>query len=434
MNSTENPSFSVSISPATKLYHADLSTKIENTFQNIMVETRLSAYPDQSPIPLVGSAEHVLMVAFYEGDNWETSYAQIGILADAFTASDDIAGTNTNKLGILFIDAEGRHDRREEKVVTDAMTRAIVKSQGVPIRALARNMKANGVEYAATINIHSHLIHEIIRNAGLRHIPLATEPVLIDRLAEMRYFTDDVLRELVLGTTDVGGLKEAMTAKKYIDAKYNLDIPVAIIKKQRIPQGNGISTTEQTFAWGDVINKRVLLLDDRSDSADSIKKAVDIYFEQGAKEIVIYITHPVFAKSEYYDTIRSLLRYKDIKYIFTSNTLPMEEKRTSRKAGVAVPYVWENGLTGKRHKKQMEILDVHPFIISAIRTVSESGSIDEAIDIFDKRHELLEMRNPLELFAELTHGELPKNKIIYVYDHGEIRLIPPPPLSSSSST
>lgn len=434
MQPHEDQPTGVTFSRASELYHRKFFETLKVAFPEQLIESRLSAYADQSPIPLVGSADRVILFAFYEGDNWETTYAQVGMLADAFTGSDDIAGANTNSLGVFFLDLEGRHDRREEKTVSDSTQRAIVKSQGVPPRALARSLRANGVEFVITVNVHSHLIDKIFKNVGLEHIPLATEPVLIDELTKRGYFTDQTLSELVIGTTDIGGLKEAVTAKRYIDARFGIFTPISIIKKQRIPLGDGKSKTEQEFAFGNVQDKRVLVIDDRSDSAKSIKGAVDIYGKQGAHEVVVYITHPVFADANYYQTIQELLRNPKVKFVFVSNSLPMGEDRVSRKGGIDIPYVWVNGINGKkRQKKQLEILDIHPFVIKATKTILDRPTLEEAVKIFTQQKILLDMRSPYQTFEELTQAPLPRSQVIAIYDHGQFMPLPHSSISSSST-
>lgn len=413
----------VAVSRESELYNADFFRTLRATFPYPIVDARISAYTDLSPIPLVGSAQRLVLFSTYEGDNWETTFAQLCVLADAFTASGDIAGVNTEELTVFFIDFEGRHDRREEKVVTDSTERAIVKSQGVPPRALARSLKANGVENAVTVNIHSHLIDKIFQEAGLNHIPLATEPVFIAKLEELDYLTEEVLDELAICTTDIGGLKEASTTQQFIRHRRNADVPIAIIKKQRIPKGDGTSETIQEFAFGDVKDKRVLLIDDRSDSVKSIKGAVEVLEKQDVKEIVIYISHAVFADKEYYEVVRELLRKPKVKYIFVSNSLPMGEARITRDGGVDIPYVFVEE-DGKKYKKELQILDIHPYLLEVTKTLLTSSSFEEARQLFEDKRLLLDMRNPFEIFEEITDTTFPRNKIVAIYDRGQFLDLP----------
>lgn len=371
-------------------------------------QARIGAHPDGSPIPVVGSGDRVIMFQIMEGDNWQKSFSESIVYADAFTAQNGKIEPNAKEFGIFFIDLEGRRDRLDEKIPLDSLERFAVKGQGIPIRALARSLHANGTSFVLGINDHSSAIHALFENAGIRHIPLSSEAAFIDHLIARGELTRQNIHHVVLGTTDIGGLKEASSAKRHIDARFGQDIPVAVIYKYHVPTGvDFITEKKSSFISGDVKDKFVLVIDDRTDSASTVMQAVDIYKEQGAAQVGIYITHPVFADARYYNNIRKLLADPKVAFVSVSNSLPMGQYRFSRTGGVNIPYT---------DSKKLSVVDIHPWIITVTKALIESPSVEDAIKQFDVNHWLLDMRDPYDIYESLTRASLPTPKTVGYYE------------------
>lgn len=301
-----------------KIYHRTLFTDaLTNAFSaDQFAQTRVGAHLDGSPIPIVGQGDRIVLFQILEGDNWTHAFSESIILADAFTASNYGLPPNAKELGVFFVDLEGRRDRLDEKITADSTERFPVIEQGIPIRAFANSLKANGVSFVVGINDHSSAIHTIFENAGIIHVPLSTEAVFINTLIRDRYLIPEDAQNIVLGTTDIGGLKEASVAKQYLDSLFSQDTPIAVVNKYHVPTGVDFITDKVSeFIYGDVQGKFVIIIDDRSDSVSSILNAVDLYKQQGASKIGIYITHPVFADPIYFNNMKRLLADEKIPFI-----------------------------------------------------------------------------------------------------------------------
>ena len=102
------------------------------------------------------------------------------------------------------------------------------------------------------------------------------------------YFEDLVKKEpenWVIVSPDLGGVTRARAFS------HLLDLPIAIIEKVR-PKPNE-STVVNII--GDIEGKKCIIIDDIIDTAGTITNAADYLTENGADEVYITATHPVFS-------------------------------------------------------------------------------------------------------------------------------------------
>jgi ribose-phosphate pyrophosphokinase len=90
---------------------------------------------------------------------------------------------------------------------------------------------------------------------------------------------------LVVVSPDVGGVVRARGLAKRID------VPIAICDKRRERAGE----SEVMNVIGDVKGKRAILIDDIVDSGGTLVNAANALLEQGATEVMAYITHGVLS-------------------------------------------------------------------------------------------------------------------------------------------
>jgi ribose-phosphate pyrophosphokinase len=90
---------------------------------------------------------------------------------------------------------------------------------------------------------------------------------------------------LMVVSPDVGGVVRARSLAKRIDA------PLAIVDKRRERPGE----SEVMNIIGDVTGKCCILLDDIVDSGGTLCNAADALLEQGAEQVLAYITHGVLS-------------------------------------------------------------------------------------------------------------------------------------------
>lgn len=152
------------------------------------------------------------------------------------------------------------------------------KDEGrVPISAkvLANTLSVTGANRVVTVDMHAAQIQ------GFYDIPvdhLYAKPVLLGRLRELN------IDDPVIVTPDVGGIKMARGYAKPIGAD------LAIVDKRRI-SGSEIAVEH---VIGDVDGRNVIIVDDMISTGGSITEAAGILRKNGAKSIVIAVSHPVF--------------------------------------------------------------------------------------------------------------------------------------------
>ena len=152
------------------------------------------------------------------------------------------------------------------------------KDEGrVPIsaRVLANTLTISGCDRLVTVDMHAAQIQ------GFYDFPvdhLYAKPVLLARMKEL------AIDNPVIVTPDVGGIKMARGYAKPIHAD------LAIVDKRRISG----SEIEVEHVIGDVEGRNVVIVDDMISTGGSITEAANILRKNGAKSIVIVVTHPVF--------------------------------------------------------------------------------------------------------------------------------------------
>jgi ribose-phosphate pyrophosphokinase len=150
------------------------------------------------------------------------------------------------------------------------------RSTRVPISAkvVANLLETVGVERLLTMDLHADQIQ------GFFDIPvdnIYASPVLLSDLKSKAY------PNLVVVSPDVGGVVRARGLAKRID------VPIAICDKRRERAGE----SEVMNVIGDVKGKRCILIDDIVDSGGTLVNAANALLEQGATEVMAYITHGV---------------------------------------------------------------------------------------------------------------------------------------------
>jgi ribose-phosphate pyrophosphokinase len=147
----------------------------------------------------------------------------------------------------------------------------------ISARLVADLITAAGVNRLLSIDLHAGQIQ------GFFDIPtdnLFAAPVMVRDIQE-RYGTSN----LVVVSPDVGGVVRARGLAKRIN------VPIAICDKRREKAGE----SEVMNVIGDVRGKRCILIDDIVDSGGTLVNAANALLEQGATEVMAYITHGVLS-------------------------------------------------------------------------------------------------------------------------------------------
>ncbi len=179
----------------------------------------------------------------------------------------------------------------------------------VPITAklVANLITTSGANRVMTVDLHAGQIQ------GFFDIPL-------DNLYAINvihdYFKKKKIKNLVVVTPDVGGIKAARAYAKRFRAE------LAIVDKRRIND----SETEAMHIMGEVKGKNVIIIDDMVASAGSLVEAVAVLKKEGARDIFVAVTHPVLSGPAI-DRLKKLA----IKELMVTNTIPLaKEKRISK--------------------------------------------------------------------------------------------------------
>ncbi len=149
----------------------------------------------------------------------------------------------------------------------------------VPITAklVANLLVAAGAHRILTMDLHAQQIQ------GFFDIPvdhLYAAPVMYEYLKTKR------LRNLVVVSPDVGGLKMAYAYSQVMDAG------LAIVAKRR----KSASEVESMAVIGDIRGKDALLVDDLTETAGTLTTAADLLKHKGAKKILACVSHAILNK------------------------------------------------------------------------------------------------------------------------------------------
>jgi ribose-phosphate pyrophosphokinase len=147
----------------------------------------------------------------------------------------------------------------------------------ISAKLVANLIERAGVDRVMTLDLHAGQIQ------GFFDIPtdnLFAAPVMVRDIQES-YGTSN----LVVVSPDVGGVVRARGLAKRID------VPIAICDKRRERAGE----SEVMNVIGDVRDKRAILIDDIVDSGGTLVNAANALLEQGATEVMAYISHGVLS-------------------------------------------------------------------------------------------------------------------------------------------
>jgi ribose-phosphate pyrophosphokinase len=146
----------------------------------------------------------------------------------------------------------------------------------VPITAklVANLLVAAGANRILTMDLHAQQIQ------GFFDIPvdhLYAAPVMYE------YLKSKQLKDLVVVSPDVGGLKMAYAYSQTLDSS------LAIVAKRR----KSASEVESMAVIGEIRGKNVLLVDDLTETAGTLTTAATLLKRKGAKKIIACVSHAI---------------------------------------------------------------------------------------------------------------------------------------------
>lgn len=180
----------------------------------------------------------------------------------------------------------------------------------VPITAklVANLLEKAGVTRVLTMDLHTEQIQ------GFFDIPvdnLYARPIFVRELKKLGWKGVDV----VIVSPDVGSNK---MAKKFAE---DLKCDLAIVDKRRVTaQKVGVNAL-----IGDVKGKHAILVDDICSTGGTLKAAIRVCKEEGAKTVSAVISHGLFAEEP---------PLEGIDHLFVTDTIPLQEKGKSSRVQV----------------------------------------------------------------------------------------------------
>jgi ribose-phosphate pyrophosphokinase len=100
-----------------------------------------------------------------------------------------------------------------------------------------------------------------------------------------KYFKEKDLKNAVVVSPDVGGVKRASIFSK------QLELPLAILDKRR--PAHNVAQIEHIV--GDIEGKDAIIFDDLIDTGGTLVEAINILLDHGAKKVYAAATHPIFS-------------------------------------------------------------------------------------------------------------------------------------------
>ena len=208
----------------------------------------------------------------------------------------------------------------------------------VPITAklVANILTASGASRVLTIDLHASQIQ------GFFDIPLDH---LFAVKVLMGYFQKKKIKNLVVVSPDVGGIKMARAYAKRIGAG------LAIVDKRRLDDKD----TEVMNILGEVRGKNAVLVDDMVATAGSLVEAAQALKDAGAKDIYAAVTHPVLSGPALDRIKKSVL-----KELLVTNTIPVD--------------------ASKRANNRVKVLSIAPLLAEAIKRIHGEESVSCLFD------------------------------------------------------
>lgn len=161
------------------------------------------------------------------------------------------------------------------------------------------------------------------------------------------YFDSLKLEDAVVLSPDVGNLKKADKIRR----GFSGDVSIAVIDKVRDPKTGQVQSRR---IIGDVDGKTVIMLDDIISTATTVREAIDMAIEHGAREFYLAATH-----GEFVGKAVEKLKHPAIKEIAITDTIPT--------------------LSRMRNDLPLRVLSIAPLFGEAILRIHQFESISELL-------------------------------------------------------
>ena len=173
----------------------------------------------------------------------------------------------------------------------------------ISAKLVANLITKAGADRLITVDLHADAIQ------GFYDIPVdhfVGYPKFVEYLEKKKY------KDLVIVSPDIGGVKRGRQMAGLLKS------PLVVIDKRR----TGKNQAEVLTIIGEVKGKTAVVVDDVVDTAGTISKVARALKDQGAKEIIICVTHPLLSGS----AVEKLKNCPASRILFT-DTLPLPKEK-----------------------------------------------------------------------------------------------------------
>jgi len=212
----------------------------------------------------------------------------------------------------------GRQDRKDEPRVP------------ITAKLVANLVTTAGADRVLSIDFHAAQIQGFF---DIKVDHLFAAPVFVD------YFVSKNLKNLVILSPDMGGIRRARAYANRLDAS------LAVIDKRR----TGANKAEVLNVVGKVKGKQILIVDDMIDTGGTLIAAVRALIKKGVQEIYVSATHPILSGSAY-----EMIESSSLKELVVTDTIPLKQEKP---------------------KTKIKVLSVAPLLGKAIRRIHENKSV-----------------------------------------------------------
>lgn len=192
----------------------------------------------------------------------------------------------------------------------------------ISAKLMANLIVRAGAKHVITLELHSDQIQ------GFFEVPvdnLSARKLFVD------YFKQKKFRDPVVVSPDAGGAKNAERFAKLLGAS------LAIMHKSR-PKHN---IAEIQHIIGDVRGRPAIIYDDMIDTAGSVTAAVKVLRKEGAREVYLAATHPVFSGP----AVQRLNNAK-FKEIVVTDSIPHDFKQIKNLKVISIAKLFANTIKG----------------------------------------------------------------------------------------
>ena len=316
-----------------------------------------SQFKMNNRVIFTGSSNPQLALKVAENLDAKLGAIQVGTFSDGeinVEINENVRGKDTFVIQSTNFPAE--KNLMELILIIDALKRASVKSITAVIPYFGYSRQDRRVR-SARVPISAKVVADMLTNAGVTRIitlDIHSEQIQgffsfpMDNIYTANLMVKDLLdnynvEDLQVVSPDTGGVIRARSVAKTLGVK-----DLAIIDKRR----EKANESEVINLIGDVENKVCIVPDDLIDTAGTLSNASHALKEQGAKEIIAYITHPVLSGNALEN-----LNNSAINRLVVSNSIDIGDK--SKKC------------------PKIDVFDISPILSQAIIRLMTGESISE---------------------------------------------------------